>query len=121
VLELGTARRYSTLPAAGVAVGCCSTVGTDRLLREHHPALGNRPDVPGETQLGEGIQGRLVQTDVAAQPSQFIGREPEALQDFRQSARPAATRKPRSGGSCRTKRLKVRQPSSRGAGRPPSC
>jgi hypothetical protein len=82
VLELGTARRYSTLPAAGVAVGCCSTVGTDRLLREQHPALGNRPDVPGETQLGEGIQGRLVQTDVAAQPFQFIGREPEALQEL---------------------------------------
>lgn len=82
MLDLGTARRYSTLPAAGVAVGCCSTVGTDRLPREHHPAPGNRPDVPGETQLGEGIQGRLVQADVAAQPVQFIGRESEALQEL---------------------------------------
>lgn len=40
VLDLGPARRYSTLPAAGVAVGCCSTVGTDRLPREHHSASG---------------------------------------------------------------------------------
>jgi hypothetical protein len=53
-----------------------------RLPRQHHPALGHRPHVPAEAQLGQGVQGRRIQAQVGLQPVQLLGREPEALQEL---------------------------------------
>ncbi len=65
-----------------------------RLAREHHPAFRDRPDVPGEPQPPERLDGRPVKAEGVGQPGQLALVEAETLQEGQAVLQPGADQEP---------------------------